>query len=70
MKAVTMTDSTPPDHDPWLKHMELWTLRILKFGCLACVLIFVIKIVCAELGFKPWEKSSHSESAATATEKT
>lgn len=65
MKAVTMTNDVPSDHDPWLKHMELWTMRVLKSGCLACVLIFVIKIVCAELGFKPWEKHSQPETPKT-----
>lgn len=39
---VTMgTGPQPPPHDPWLVHLDRWTLRILKLGCFACVLIFL-----------------------------
>lgn len=48
MKPPAPTDP-PPDHDPWLRHLDRWELRIMKIAVLCGVIIFVYKLLRYEL---------------------
>jgi hypothetical protein len=42
-------DTPSPEHDPWLRHLDRWEMRIMKITIIAGLIIFACKLICHEL---------------------
>ena len=67
MRPKATSPKMSPKEDPWLRHLERWEVRLIRFGVFCGLVIFILKLLFHELGLTSLRTEAVSASTALPT---